>query len=80
MADFVKRIAQIYTDDYIIWANMLRQIVYVLLLLFILPVFVISTLLSCLSELEKTEARGLWKELEKFGERSRNQEKEIDFD
>jgi len=80
LADFVKRIAQIYTDDYIIWANMLRQIVYVLLLLFILPVFVISTLLSCLSELEKTEARGLWKELEKFGERSRNQEKEIDFD
>lgn len=79
-AGFVKRIAQIYTDDYIIWANILRQFVYIVFLLIVLPLLIISMSFSYYSELEKTEAKGLWEALKKFGKRSRSQEKNSDFD
>ena len=79
-AEFVKRVSQIYTEDYIIWANVLRQFVYIVFLLITLPLLVISMSFSFYSELEKSEAKGLWKALEKFGNRSRSQEKNVDFD
>ena len=79
-AEFVKRIAQIYTDDYIIWANVLRQFVYIVFLLITLPLLVISMSFCYYSEIEKTEAKGLWKALKRFGKRSRSQEKNVDFD
>jgi uncharacterized membrane protein SpoIIM required for sporulation len=79
-ADFVKRIAQIYTDDYMIWANILRQIVYVFYILGLLPLLVISMSFAFYSERERTEAHGLRKAFQKFGKRSRSQEKEVDYD
>lgn len=80
LADFVKRVAQIYTDDYMIWANILRQIVYVFYILGLLPLLIITMSFAFYSEQERTEARGLWKAFEKFGKRSRSQEKEVDYD
>ena len=79
-ADFVKRIAQIFTDDYMIWANILRQIVYIIYIMGILPLVIITMAFGYFTELEKTEVRGLRKSFEKFGQRSRTQEKEVDFD
>jgi hypothetical protein len=45
-----------------------------------LPLVVITMAFGYLSELEKTEAKGLKKAFEKFGQRSRTHEKEVDFD
>ena len=79
-ADFVKRIAQMFTDDYMIWANALRQLVYVIVLLTLLPLVIIVMSFGYHSELEKTEANGLKEAFKKFGKRSRSQETEVDFE
>lgn len=80
LADFVKRVAQIFTDDYMIWSNGLRQLVYAVYILGIMPLIIITTAFGYYSELEKTEANGLKKAFKKFGKRSRTQETEVDFD
>lgn len=80
MADFVKRIAQIFTDDYMIWANVFRQFVYIMFMLGILPLMIITMAFGHYSEVERTEAKGLKKAFEKFGKRSRSHEKDVDFD
>lgn len=79
-ADFIKRIAQIYTNDYMVWANAFRQFVYVLFMLGILPLMIIVFALAYYSELEKTEVKGLRRAFEKFGKRSRSRETEVDFE
>ena len=68
-ADFVKRVAKIYTTDYLVISNIVRQLVYILFLLGILPLIIIASMFSYYSELEKTEAIGLKKQFEKFGKR-----------
>ncbi|MFT5861239.1 MAG: hypothetical protein ACI865_003361 [Flavobacteriaceae bacterium] len=80
VADFVKRIAQIYTDDYMFWGNVTRQIVYIIFMLFILPLLIITMAFGYYSELEKTEANGLKNAFKKFGKRSRIKETTVDFD
>ncbi len=80
VADFTKRIAQIYTDDYMFWANVLRQLIYVLFMLFILPLLFITMSFGYYSELEKTEANGLKNAFKKFGKRSRTKETSVDFE
>ncbi len=80
VTEFIKRIAQIFTDDYMIWANAFRQLIYVIFMLGILPLMIIMFSLGYYSELEKTEAKGLRKAFEKFGKRSRSRETDIDFE
>lgn len=77
---FIKRIAQIYTDDYIIWANIFRQLVYVFYVVFIICVLAIMMGFAYHNELERNEASGLKEEFEKFGKRSRSQETTVDFE
>jgi uncharacterized membrane protein SpoIIM required for sporulation len=77
-ADFIKRVAQIFTDDYMIWSNAFRQLIYVLFMLGILPLMIITMAFGFYSEREKTEAVGLRKEFEKFGKRSRVKETNVD--
>lgn len=79
-SDFVKRIAKIYTTDYLVISNIVRQSVYILFLFGILPLIIIASMFSYYSELEKTEAIGLKKQFEKFGKRNRYLETEVDFD
>ncbi|NRA11819.1 MAG: stage II sporulation protein M [Crocinitomicaceae bacterium] len=80
VAGFVKRIAMIYTDDYMIWSNVLRQIVYVIFIIMIIPILVLMMSFGYYNELEKNEAKGLRKSFEKFGKRSRSRETDADFD
>ncbi len=77
-ADFIKRVAQIFTDDYMIWSNAFRQLIYVLFMLGVLPLVIITMAFGFYSEREKTEAVGLRKEFEKFGKRSRVKETNVD--
>ena len=79
-ADFVKRIAQLVTEDYMIWSNILRQFVYIIFVLGILPLAIIAFSFGYYSELEKTEARGLREAFKKFGKRSRSKETDVDFE
>ena len=79
-ADFVKRIAQLVTDDYMIWSNVLRQFVYIIFVLGILPLAIIAFSFGYYSELEKTEARGLREAFKRFGKRSRSKETDVDFE
>jgi len=80
VANFVKRVAMIFTDDYMIWPNILRQIVYLFYVIMIIPLLVIMMSFGYFNELEKNEAKGLRKAFEKFGKRSRTKETEADFD
>jgi len=80
VADFTKRVAQIYTSDYMFWANVVRQLVYLIFLLGILPLVAITATFGFYSEQERTEANGLKKAFKNFGKRSRTQEMEADFE
>ena len=79
-ADFVKRVAQIFTDDYMFWANAFRQLVYIIFMLGILPLLIIAMSFGYFNERERTEAIGLRKAFEKFGKRSRSKETNEDFE
>lgn len=78
VAGFVKRIAMIYVDDYMIWPNAFRQLVYIIFIIMVIPILVLMMSFGYYNELEKNEAKGLRKTFEKFGKRSRG--KETDFD
>ncbi|MBI1837834.1 MAG: stage II sporulation protein M [Flavobacteriia bacterium] len=80
LADFTKRIAKIYTADYMVISNGLRQFVYIIFILCVLPLTIIAATFGYFSELEKSEAIGLKKQFEKFGKRNRFIETEEDFE
>lgn len=80
VADFTKRVAQIYTSDYMFWANVVRQLVYLIFLLGVLPLVAITATFGFYTERERTEANGLKKAFKNFGKRSRTQEMEADFE
>lgn len=80
LADFTKRIAANYSEFPVYWSNVIRQLVYLLFFLCLLPLFVIPSAFIYFSELEKTEVHGLRAQFEKFGKRSRIKENELDFE
>lgn len=79
LADFVKRIAMIYTDDFMIWGNIARQFVYALAILALVPLAVFTMALGFFSERERAEATGLRKQFSHFGKRSRTKETDADY-
>lgn len=78
LSGFVQRIALIFTDNYMIYASITRQLVYGLFILLILPLLVIASALSYFSVKERLEAKGLRAEFEKFGKRKRYHETNFD--
>jgi len=80
IVDFSKRIAINYTDSPIIVGNVIRQVFYILFLLFTIPLVIIPTVFIYCSEVEKTELPGLKKEFQKFGQRSKTKESDFDFE
>lgn len=74
-AEFIKRIAQIFTEDYIIWANLFRQLIYVLFIIAMLPMLSIMLSFVMTSQIEKEEANSLKKAFKNFGKRQKHQEK-----
>ena len=80
IVDFTKRIAINYTDSPIMVGNVIRQVFYILFLLFTIPLVIIPTVFIYFSEVEKTELPGLKKEFQKFGQRSKTKESDFDFE
>ncbi len=80
LADFTKDVAEALGGDRMFWANVVRQIVYVLFLLLVLPIWIISMTFIGYNEYEKETATGLRNAFLKFGKRNRYQENETDFE
>lgn len=80
LADLTKRVALIYTEDYMFWSNVVRQVVYVLLLILIFPYIAITMAMIYFSHKEKTSAVSLKESFKRFGKRSRLQENSSDLD
>lgn len=79
-ADFVKNISRYYTNNFMVPANIARQLVYLTFLIFVLPLFMIIMGFQFYSIQEKYEATGLKEQFEKFGKRKRYQETNLDFE
>lgn len=80
LVGLVKRFAREFTEDYIVVANVVRQFVYLIFFLGIIPLIAIAAGFGYYSENERSEAIGLRKQFEKFGKRNRFQEKPADFE
>ena len=77
---FIKRIGMVYTDDYIFYANIFRQFVYLFYVLFTLCIIAIMMAFAYFNQVERNEAAGLKEDFKKFGKRNRNKETSVDFD
>lgn len=80
ICEFIKRIAQIFTDDYLLYANIFRQFVYLIYVLVVLGVLAVMMSFAYFNEVERNEAAGLKESFKKFGKRNRNKETSVDFD
>lgn len=80
VARFIKRIGMIYTDDYIVYSNAFRQLVYAFYVVIVLCILAVMMSFAYYNEVERNEAEGLKEEFKKFGKRSRNQETLVDFE
>lgn len=79
-ADFIKNVSRYYTSDFLVPANIARQLVYVVFILFSLPFFVIMMGFMFYTFREQNLSTGLRKQFENFGKRKRYQETSLDFD
>jgi len=80
LADFVKDVAHAFGGDRMFWSNVTRQVVYLLFIIAVFPLWIISMTFLALSEQEKETANGLKTAFKNFGKRSRYQENDLDFE
>ena len=80
VADFVKRVAHIFDADALVWSNLLRQVIYLVFLFAIIPLYVITMTFGYFSEREKSEVLGLREAFKRFGKRSNTKETKVDFE
>lgn len=74
LCDFLTKIFDAYKLDSMFWTNWIREIVYLTAVVFIVPLLAILSTLIYHHGMETKNLRGLWKEFEKFGKRSRTKE------
>ncbi len=80
IAEFIKRVGQIFTNDYIFFANIFRQFVYLMYVVVVLGILACMMSFAYFNEVERNEAAGLKESFKKFGKRKRNKETSVDFD
>ena len=74
LVDFVIRTSEWFTDDALMVGNIVRQLVYLGVLLLLIPFIALLFGFGFLSEAEKREATSLKKAFEKFGATAKNKE------
>lgn len=74
VANFIEKIMNNFGQSGLFWANVIRQVVYVIAVLLIIPIYTIMSLLLFNNMQEIKQAKSLWKEYEKFGNRDRFKE------
>ena len=80
LTDFVKNLCDTFNWNKWFVSNYVRQIVYVLFLLAVFPLWIISIHFLAYNEHEKESAEGLKRDFKKFGKRSRVKEHEMDYE
>ncbi len=80
LAGFTKNIARYYTTDFVAVSNVVRQVIYLLFGLFVLPIYAIQLGFLYFDMREKQNAVGLKKSFESFGKRKRTKETAADFE
>jgi uncharacterized membrane protein SpoIIM required for sporulation len=80
ITNFVKQFLVEETAYYVVVSNVIRQIVYLLAFIFLIPLVMIATGFLFHSSQEEVDAVGLRKEFDKFGKRSRTQETQYDYE
>lgn len=80
LSGFLLPVFSEFTQDPVVWVNVIRQVVYILFLVFLLPLFFISFGLLFYSAKEEKEAIGIAREVEQFGKRSKTIETSSDFE
>lgn len=78
--DFLIPIFNEVTDFPMVWANIIRQVVYVSFMLLVLPLFFLAFGLIFYTATEEQKAIGLNNEFKNFGTRSRTKETPADFE
>jgi uncharacterized membrane protein SpoIIM required for sporulation len=79
-AGLVKRVSREFTEDYMVVGNVFRQMIYLLYVFALVPLFAVISGFGYGSELDKMEAKSLKKGFILFGKRNRYQEKPADFE
>lgn len=79
LVNFIERLLTHQTDFAVGITNILRQVVYILFLIFVLILFILSSVILYYSAHEEVYATGLWEKFKQFGERSRTKEVATDF-
>lgn len=76
----IKEISREYTPNFILPTNIVRQFIYIIFLLFILPLFTTAMGFSYMNIHEKLSSNGLRQKFQEFGKRKKFQESEYDFE
>jgi len=74
LSDFVAKISDTYGTNGIYWSNIVRQVVYIITVLVVLPLNSILSSFLYFSTVEQKEVRFLKQQFSKFGKRDRFKE------
>ena len=75
-----RRFFELYSDNAIVYGNIIRQIFYLFFLFLLVPFFAVITGVCYFSEVEKKEARSLKQAFQQFGKMNRYKESKEDFE
>jgi uncharacterized membrane protein SpoIIM required for sporulation len=78
--DFCKRIFMTITTDYLVICNVIRQLIYTLFFILMLPLIAICCALVFYSEDETLHLHSLKEQFKVFGKRKKHTENDIDFE
>lgn len=78
LAEFIEKITSSYGLNGVFWANILRQTIYVVVLMMAIPLYTISTCFLFSNMEEIKTAKSLYKEFKNFGKRNRFKETEVE--
>jgi small-conductance mechanosensitive channel len=78
LAEFIEKITSSYGLNGVFWANILRQTIYVVVLMMAIPLYTISTCFLFSNMQEIKTAKSLYKEFKNFGKRNRFKETEVE--
>lgn len=78
LAQFIEKITSTYGLNGLLWANILRQTIYVVVLIMAIPLYTISTCFLFSNMQEIKTAKSLHKEFKNFGKRNRFKETEVE--
>jgi uncharacterized membrane protein len=75
-----RRFFELYSENAVVYGNIIRQIFYLTFIFLLVPFFAVLTGVCYFSEVEKKEARSLKQAFQQFGKTNRYKESKEDFE